>query len=400
MLLYELFFAWARKTSCKFQNIYTFRLVDFTEDIAEDLAALLDKEGFEEEDKADKYVKVKKTVAKDGEQVKPAAAKKAATTRTVIKVSKPAAAQKETATAVARVQKVVERAVAVANGCKNSGGKHGAKSGGKGGKKSREAEAVDTRDTEKYAKEDGGESEGAAKIGKGGRNSKGGNCDGDGNGGNTAGGGNNGKKAAGGNGAKAAEVASGGRADSAKQKKVGGKAADTEQQTSESLLAAALHSAATPLPPGVQDVKFLALAAATSCRKKEEAKTQKQPARGGKADNGCNVVYFSTPTWDRVKHTTASRKSYLQYYDHDDQKWHCLYSSTNVEHKRYAEFIADQLLAPQIHIEHIKDLAKLLRTGEIKLMEDWRERGIVFGGESADSRRSDVSDLDAEDESD
>ena len=167
----------------------------------------------------------------------------------------------------------------------------------------------------------------------------------------------------------------------------------------DSLLAAALHSAETPLPPGVQDVKFLAVAAAAA-EKTPTAGKQKPAACSKKfaEDNGCSVAYFQTPTWDKVKHTVATRKSYLQYYDHDMVKWVCLFSCTHPQHKLYSDFMADQVAAPGAHLDRLKDIGKMLKNGEIKVDSEWRDRGIIFGGESGDSRRSDVSDIGDDDE--
>ena len=75
-----------------------------------------------------------------------------------------------------------------------------------------------------------------------------------------------------------------------------------------------------------------------------------------------------------------------------------LFSSTHPQHKMYSEFMKDQALAPGAHIDRFKDIGEMLKNGEIKIDSEWRDRGIIFGGESGDSRRSDVSDVADEDQ--
>ena len=100
----------------------------------------------------------------------------------------------------------------------------------------------------------------------------------------------------------------------------------------------------------------------------------------------CRVQKFSTRAWGLVKQTVASKKSYIQYYDHDaGGKWKCVFSTTNPQHEKFTDFISDQMMAECSTPAKIKDLGHELKTGGIKLPANWRDEGILFGGESVDS---------------
>ena len=103
------------------------------------------------------------------------------------------------------------------------------------------------------------------------------------------------------------------------------------------------------------------------------------------AAKACRVYHFSTLAWGEVKQTVATKKSYIQYYDTEEKKWKCIFSSSHPLNERFSEFLVEQMKAPIMTTEKIKELGTMLKNGEIKLEENWRDGGIMFGGESADS---------------
>ena len=116
---------------------------------------------------------------------------------------------------------------------------------------------------------------------------------------------------------------------------------------------------------------------------------QKQKLADPIIDSQCKVTMFATTMYDKVKHTVATRKSYIQYYDHDEQRWKCLFSSTAPEHRTWSEFMVDQMKDPHGNLDKFKEIARMFKLGQLKVPQDWCERGVVFGGESADSRSMD-----------
>ena len=188
----------------------------------------------------------------------------------------------------------------------------------------------------------------------------------------------------------------------------------------EDLLATTLKTALKPLPPGVVEVKAEAMkvkekvaekvAAAKALASGEAGATPDKKSiaaalaassgkKGAKpalavsaSDPWCKVTTFSTKQYDKVKHTVASRKSYIQYFDHDENRWVCLFSTTHDEHRKWSTFMVDQVQSPDANIDKLKEVGKMIKLGQLKIPEDWRERGICFGGESADSRSCSTAD--------
>ena len=48
--------------------------------------------------------------------------------------------------------------------------------------------------------------------------------------------------------------------------------------------------------------------------------------------------------------------------------------------------MVDQVKNPFANLDKLKEVGEMTKLGQLKIPDDWRERGIVFVGESADLR--------------
>ena len=127
---------------------------------------------------------------------------------------------------------------------------------------------------------------------------------------------------------------------------------------------------------------------ATKAKKGDKLSQEKHAKPVAEAEppaQACRVNYFDAVAWGQVKQTVATKKSYIQYWDTEEEKWKCVFSSSHSLNERFSEFLCEQMKEPFMNMEKVKELGTMLKTGEIKLSDNWRDGGIQFGGESADS---------------